>query len=97
MINVLIIEDNHQLVKDIAFCLELRYPDSLINSVTEGLKGLEMLESGSFDLIMAGTSLPDIDTLDLIIKVRELSGAPLMILSEEGSDIERAKGLWGLE
>ena len=91
--NVLIIEDNQQVVKDIAFCLQVRYPNTVITSVAEGLRGLKIIESGPFDLVIADTSLPDIETLDLIGKIRGLSDAALIILSEGESDIERAKGL----
>ena len=91
--NVLIIGDNQQVVKDLAFCLQVRYPDVFVTSVAEGLKGLKMIEAEPFDLVIADTSLPDIETLDLIGKIRELSEVPLIVLSERDTDIERARGL----
>jgi len=93
MMNVLIIEESQQVVDDLTFCLQVRYPEAVFTSVTEGPKGLKIMESEPFDLVIAGTSLRDIETLDLIRKIRELSDAPLIILSEGESDIDRAKGL----
>ncbi len=91
--NVLIIEESQQVVNDLTFCLQVRYPEAVITSVTEGSKGLKIIESEPFDLVIAGASLRDTETLDLIRKIRELSDAPLIILSEGESDIDRAKGL----
>ena len=78
--NALIIEDNKQVVKDFAFCLQVRYPDAVITSVAEGQKGLKEIASETFDLIMVDASLPDVEVLDLIAKIRELSDAPLIVL-----------------
>ncbi|GAG99343.1 unnamed protein product, partial [marine sediment metagenome] len=39
------------------------------------------------------SSLPDIDTLDLVSKIREFSDVPLIILYEAETDMDRAKGL----
>ena len=90
---VLVIEDNEQIVRDISFCLQVRYPEIFVVSVAEGPKGIEMVETESPDLVMVDSSLPDIDTLDLVSKIREFSDVALIILYEEESDIERARGL----
>ncbi len=90
---VLVIEDNEQIVRDISFCLQVRYPEVIVVSVAEGPKGIEMVETESPDLVMVDSSLPDIDTLDLVSKIREFSDVALIILYEEETDIERARGL----
>jgi len=90
---VLVIEDNEQIVRDISFCLQVRYPEIFVVSVAEGPKGIEMVETESPDLVMVDSSLPDIDTLDLVSKIREFSDVALIILYEEETDIERARGL----
>ena len=90
---VLVIEDNHQVVRDVSFCLRVAYPEVVIVSVAEGTKGIEMVETESPDLVMADSSLPDIDTLDLVDQIREFSDVSLVILSEAETDIDRARGL----
>jgi DNA-binding response OmpR family regulator len=44
---ILIIEDNHQIVRDISFCLQVRYPEVTVVSVAEWQKGIEMVETES--------------------------------------------------
>jgi two-component system KDP operon response regulator KdpE len=92
-VKVLVIEDNQQVVRDISLCLQVRYPEVFIVSVGEGMKGIEMVEIESPDLVLVDSSLPGIDTLDLVSQIREFSDVPLIILSEAGTDIDIAKGL----
>ena len=90
---VLVVGDNQQVVRDVSFCLQLRYPEVVIVSVGEERKGLEMIETESPDLVMVDSSLPDIDTLDWVSKIREFSDVPLIILCEAETDMDRARGL----
>lgn len=90
---VLVIEDNQQVVRDVSFCLRVRYPEVVVVSVAEGQKGIEMVETESPDLVMVDSSLADMDTLDLVSKIRDFSDVPLIILSEAETDMDRARGL----
>jgi two-component system KDP operon response regulator KdpE len=89
-VKVLIVEDEERLVKDISFCLAVRYPESTIISAAKGHEGLKKIENETPDLIMADSSLPDTDTLKLIGKIRQFSDAPLLVLTEGENDIDRA-------
>ena len=90
---VLLIEDDQQVVRDLSFCLGVRYPEAIIVSAYDGSKGIEMIETESPDLVLTDSSLPDIDILDLVGKIREFSDVPVMILSEGETDLDRARGL----
>jgi len=52
-----------------------------------------MVETESPDLVMVGSSLCDIDTLDLVNEIREFSDAPLIILCQAVTDMDVARGL----
>jgi len=92
-VKVLVIEDNQQVIRDISFCLQVRYPEVSVVAVAEGQKGIEMVETESPDLVMVACSLPDMDTLDLVSKIREFSDVPLILLYEAENDMDRARGL----
>jgi len=85
--------ENQRVIKDIFFCLQVRYPEVSVASVAEGTKGIEMVETEWPDLVMVDSALSDIDTLDLVGKIREFSDVPLMILYEGESEIDVAMGL----
>ncbi len=90
---VLVIDDDQRVVRDVSFCLLVRYPDVSVVSVTNGAQGLEMIETEWPDVVMASSSLPDMDILDLVNKIRDFSDAPLIILSEMETDMDRARAL----
>ncbi len=90
---VLVIADNRQVIRDMTFCLQIRYPEVTVVSVGRGLKGIEMMETESFDLAVVDSSLPDIDIMDLVGRIRECSKALLFILYDASTDVDRAKWL----
>ena len=90
---VLVIEDNQQVVRDISFCLQVRYPDVTVIAVAEGQQGIELVETESPDLVLADSSLPNIAILDLVREIRQFSDVALIVLSDEQSDLEKAKEL----
>jgi len=92
-LKVLIIEDDSRIVRDISLCLQMRYPDVSIVEADHGIRGMGMVETESPDLVMVDDSLPDIDTLELVGKIRGFSDVPLIILSEGATDIDTARGL----
>jgi DNA-binding response OmpR family regulator len=92
-VKVLLIEDSQQVVIDISFCLQIRYPDVIVISIGEGREGIDMVETESPDLVMVDSCLPDIDILDLVTEIRDLSDVPLIILYEASTEMDRARGL----
>ena len=90
---VLVIEDNQQIIEEISFCLQFRYPEVEIASTTDGWKGIAMVETESPDLTLLDSSLPGVNTLYLVSKIREFSDVPLIILSEGETDMDRARCL----
>jgi len=92
-LKVLVIEDNKQFLCDVALCLQVRYPEVILVSAADGQKGVELIEKEVPDLVLLDSSLPDIDTLDLVNKIREFSDVPLVILSDVGTDMDGARYL----
>jgi len=90
---VLIIADNQELVQDLSFCLRLRWRDAIIVYADDGLKGMELLETGAPDLIIADLSFKGTDSLDLIRQIRESSEVPLIMIADQKNDMHGAKAL----
>ena len=90
---VLVIESDQRVVRDVILCLNVRYPGATVIPIAEGAKGIEMVETEEPDLVMVDSSLPDIDSLDLIGKIREFSNVPMLILSEAQTDMDRTREL----
>jgi two-component system KDP operon response regulator KdpE len=93
VVRVLIIEDEQNVIRDISLCLQVRYPECIIISASDGERGMEMVETESPDLVVTDSSLRDISIVDLINRIREFSDVPLVVLSEADTDMDRARGL----
>lgn len=89
----LVIEESEQVIQDISFCLQVRYPDVNVIAVASGLRGIELVRDELPDVIIVDSSLPDITILDLISKIREFSDVGLIVITEEQDSLERAKEL----
>jgi two-component system chemotaxis response regulator CheY len=74
---------------------ELEGPVKLVE-VASGFEALRVLPRQSFDLIVTDINMPDINGLELVSFVKRNPAyreIPLVIVSTEGSDRDRDKGL----
>jgi two-component system KDP operon response regulator KdpE len=90
---VLIIEDSADVVEAVSLCLQLRWPDVVISSAIEGTKGIEILRSDSFDIIILDINLPDIDGFEVLGQIRSFSNVPILIASVRGQEEDQVRGL----
>ncbi len=90
---VVVIEPNRIIIRDVHFCLKVRWPDVALLSTGEGQKGLEVIETETPDLVILSSHLPDTDTGDLIANIRRFSQVPLIVLTQEQSDMDRVRFL----
>ena len=89
---VLVIEEDQQVVRDISFCLKIRYPEVIVISAVEGTKAVEMIEIELPDLVVVDASLINIEIPDFIASIREFSDVALIVLSGAETEFERVKG-----
>ena len=90
---VVVVGINRIVVRDVDFCLRVRWPDVTVLMVAEGQKGLEMIEAETPDLVMVGSVLPDADTGELITSIREFSQTPLIVLMQEQDEMSKVRFL----
>ena len=90
---VLIIEDSAEVVEAVSLCLQLRWPEAILSVAAEGTRGIELLESESFDLIVLDINLPDIDGFEVLKRIRSFSDVPVIILTVRGKEEDQARGL----
>ena len=63
-----------------------------VEEAPDGATALEMLEGGSFDLVMLDYKLPDTTGLEVLRKLRERDGDAVVIMMTAYSTIESAVG-----
>jgi len=91
MINVLMIEDDPELASIIIKFLK-RY-DIAVKNVEEPYKGIKMLQDEEYELLILDLTLPDIDGLDVVSKIRAFSSIPIIISSARDDIADKVVGL----
>ena len=96
MQRILIVEDSATMRSLLASSLEdLEVPVKIVEAES-GFEALRFLPRDAFDLVVTDINMPDINGLELVSFIRrneKYAGIPLVIVSTEGSERDRDKGL----
>lgn len=94
--SILIVEDSATMRSLLASSLEeLEVPVKIVEAES-GFEALRFLPREDFDLIVTDINMPDINGLELVSFIRrneKYADIPLIIVSTEGSERDREKGL----
>ena len=93
--NVLIVEDSSTMRSLIVSTVEAIDGVDAIET-SNGFEALKILPHKKFDLILTDINMPDINGLELVKFVKtnvEYKEIPLIIISTEGSDRDRQRGI----
>ncbi len=89
----LIIEDSVDVMEAVSLCFQLRWPEISISTAAEGEKGLVMLETEAFDIVILDINLPGIDGFEVLKRLRSFSNVPVIALTVRGSQEDQVRGL----
>lgn len=89
--HLLLVEDDEVIRNTVRMLLE-RYGFT-VSTAGDGLTGLEMFRETDPDLLLLDVMLPDLDGIGLCRRVRELSLAPILMMSARGDALDVVAGL----
>ena len=96
MHNILIVEDSPTMRALLTVALEDLEGSVKVTEAESGFEALRQLPRGNYDLIITDINMPDINGLELVSFVKNNDAyrdIPLVIVSTEGSDRDRSKGV----
>ena len=91
MAKILIVEDESAIADIVAFNLEREKYE--VETVYDGLAGLERGMSGDFDLILLDVMLPGMDGVEICRRIREKSNVPIIMLTAREEETDKVFGL----
>lgn len=94
-IRFLVVEDSPTMRQLITFSLK-RIPNAKIIEASDGVDALKKLKENRFDLIVSDINMPLMDGLKLVSMIRSdpsYRSTPIIIVTTEGSQPDREKGL----
>ncbi len=88
---ILLIEDDASIVEMLEG--HLKKAGYIVQSADNGEAGLALFNRDSFDLLVVDIMMPKLDGIEVIKRVRETSSVPILIMSANDNDVDKAIGL----
>ncbi|WP_020502631.1 response regulator transcription factor [Desulfitobacterium hafniense] len=88
---ILIIEDEEKIARFVE--LELGYEGYTVTKAFDGRTGLELAETGRFDLILLDVMLPKLNGTEVLRRIRRTSAVPIIMLTARDSVMDKVSGL----
>ncbi len=88
---ILVVDDNKEIVYSISELL--KYEGYRIIKAYDGMEALEALEREKIDLILLDVMMPRLNGLSALMKLREKSRIPVIILSAKTEESDKVSGL----
>ncbi|HHT68784.1 MAG TPA: response regulator transcription factor [Firmicutes bacterium] len=88
---ILIIEDEEKFARFVE--MELTYEGYEVSKAHHGRTGLEMAESGDYDLVLLDVMLPGLSGMEVLRRLRRTSSVPVIMLTARDSVMDKVAGL----
>jgi len=88
---ILIIEDEEKIARFVE--LELGYEGYATTKAFDGRTGLELAETGEFDLVLLDVMLPKLSGMEVLRRIRRVSSVPIIMLTARDSVVDKVSGL----
>lgn len=88
---ILIVEDEEKMARMLE--LELCHEGYQVDKAFDGLAGLDLAETGDFDLILLDIMLPGLSGMEVLRRLRRTSSVPVILLTARDTVIDKVSGL----
>ena len=90
---ILVIDDDPDIVEVVSLTFEMRWPEAVTVSASDGTSGIDLVEIESPDIIILDIGLPDMDGYEVCKEIRRFSDAPILMLTVRDKEADIVKGL----
>jgi DNA-binding response OmpR family regulator len=90
-VKILLIEDEEKIARFVE--LELCYEGYEVKKAFDGRTGLELAESGEYDLVLLDIMLPKLSGMEVLRRLRRTSAIPVIVLTARDSVEDKVSGL----
>ena len=90
MAKILVVDDEKLLVKGMKFNLENE--GYQVECAYDGAAAVELARDGRFDLIVLDVMMPEVDGLEVCMRIREFSNVPIIMLTAKSEDADKLMG-----
>ncbi len=91
MYNILICDDDHDIIN--ALKIYLSDPNYNIFEADDGFKALEIMSCEDIHLVLMDIMMPNMDGISAMVKIREHSNVPVILITAKSEDSDKILGL----
>jgi two-component system, OmpR family, KDP operon response regulator KdpE len=89
----LIVDDDKSIVDAVSIGLQFQWQDAEISSASDAERGLRIFFEWSPDVTLLDIGLPGASGFEVLGQIRELSDAPVLMLTARGDEMSKVKAL----
>ncbi len=87
---ILVVDDERTLVKGMKFNLENEGYE--VECAYDGAAAVDLAREGHFDLVILDLMMPELDGLEVCMRIREFSNVPVIMLTAKSEDADKLMG-----
>jgi len=90
---VLVIDDDPRICEALEVGVQLQWQDSQVITAADGEAGLERFFDEEPDVVLLDINMPRMNGFDVLRAIRQVSDAPVIMLTARGEDVDQVRGL----
>lgn len=91
MYNILICDDERDIVN--ALGIYLKDDNYTLYKAYNGFEAIEAVERNDIHLVLMDIMMPELDGIEAMVRIREISNVPVILLTAKGEDSDKILGL----
>jgi two-component system KDP operon response regulator KdpE len=92
-VKVLVVDDDPRLRDALELGIQLQWQDAQVFTACDGQQGLVRFLEEEPDVVLLDITMPVMNGLELLQRIRRFSDVPVIMLSARGEDVDEARGL----
>jgi DNA-binding response OmpR family regulator len=89
----LIVDDDKSIVEAVTIGLQFQWQDAEVHSAQDGEQGPKTFLDLSPDVTLLDVNMPYMSGFELLQRIREVSDAPVLMITARGDEMSKVKGL----
>ncbi len=89
----LVVDDDKPIIEAVTIGLQFQWQDAKVFTAQDGDEGIRIFLDVAPDVTLLDVNMPYMNGFDMLQKIREVSDAPVLMLTARGDEMSKVKGL----
>src|SRR5437667_1348595 len=89
----LVVDDDKSIVEAVTIGLQFQWQDAEVHAAADGEEGLRKFLDLAPDVTLLDINMPHMSGFEVLQRIREVSDAPVLMLTARGDEMSKVRGL----